>query len=295
MSDQQDKQRTSRVAQLIRSQLEKQDNADQIRWRRPLIPWATNTDGWFVRLGNLGRGKPYLEVWLDRYLGRTRRYFWFGFYSPNFKIIQRLIKFQSNFLQPIRSLGNKDLEKVGRNTWLLAVAFKRGEFSAPIYEKYDGKYSFYGIFDPTLAHTRRYERLLARRAVAFFGEVLRELPHAAPARIASGVYEMEENRQRVVQHLARERKSLLAEDRKIRDKYKCQVCGITFEKLYGRLGREFAEGHHLVPLSQLTGQVKTTLDDLRTVCSNCHRMLHRMEGKRDDISKLRKIVRQHRN
>jgi 5-methylcytosine-specific restriction endonuclease McrA len=293
MDDQKDKQRISRVAELIRSKLEEQGQTDQIRWRR-VSSSVTNTQGWMARLGSLGRGKPYLEIWLDRYAGRSKRYFWFGFYSPHPRAMQQLLVWQSDSLQPIRTLGDKDIEKVGRDTWLLAAAFRRDEFSAPINEKYDGKHSFYGVFDPTLANTRRYERLVARRAVAFFGDVLRALPHATPARIESGIYAREENRQRVVQHLARERSSLLAEDRKIRDKYNCQVCGMNFEDVYGALGREFAEAHHIVPLSQLKRRVRTALDDLATVCSNCHRMLHKMEGKRDDVAKLRKMVREHR-
>jgi predicted HNH restriction endonuclease len=67
---------------------------------------------------------------------------------------------------------------------------------------------------------------------------------------------------------------------------------MRFEKVYGKeLGRDFAEAHHLVPLHKLKGVVKTSLDDLRTVCANCHRMLHRMDGKREDITKLRAIVK----
>ena len=34
--------------------------------------------------------------------------------------------------------------------------------------------------------------------------------------------------------------------------------------------------------------------DLVTVCGNCHRMLHRMDGKPDDIAKLKAIIRKNR-
>jgi predicted HNH restriction endonuclease len=64
--------------------------------------------------------------------------------------------------------------------------------------------------------------------------------------------------------------------------------------MYGKLGRTFAEAHHRVPLSQLKGKVLTELKDLVTVCSNCHRMLHRMDGKTNDLKKLRAIVSEHR-
>jgi HNH endonuclease len=33
-----------------------------------------------------------------------------------------------------------------------------------------------------------------------------------------------------------------------------------------------AEAHHIVPLSQLRESVKTRLEDLATVCANCHRL-----------------------
>jgi predicted HNH restriction endonuclease len=97
----------------------------------------------------------------------------------------------------------------------------------------------------------------------------------------------------VVSHLQRERSRLLATERKILDNYECQVCGLRFEELYGKLGADFAEAHHRVPLHKLGANVRTTLDDLITVCANCHRMLHRMEGNYDDVAELRAIV--HKN
>jgi predicted HNH restriction endonuclease len=75
------------------------------------------------------------------------------------------------------------------------------------------------------------------------------------------------------------------------DKHTCQVCGMRFEDIYGNLGEDFAEAHHVVPLSKLRGKVETRIEDLRTVCANCHRMLHKMQGKKGDVEKLRAIVR----
>ena len=95
----------------------------------------------------------------------------------------------------------------------------------------------------------------------------------------------------VTSHLRRERSRYLATERKIHDKYTCQVCGMRFKDIYGELGEDFAEAHHIIPLSKLRGSVKTRIEDLRTACANCHRMLHRMVGKRGDVEKLRAIVR----
>lgn len=55
----------------------------------------------------------------------------------------------------------------------------------------------------------------------------------------------------------------------------CQVCGFSFADKYGELGDGFIEAHHLFPISQLTEETETKIDDLALVCSNCHRMLHR--------------------
>lgn len=55
----------------------------------------------------------------------------------------------------------------------------------------------------------------------------------------------------------------------------CQVCRFSFADNYGIIGQGFIEAHHIFPISQLTEQTETKIEDLALVCSNCHRMLHR--------------------
>ncbi len=62
---------------------------------------------------------------------------------------------------------------------------------------------------------------------------------------------------------------------KERDNHTCVVCGFNFFVTYGDRGQDFAECHHLLPFSVLRGRRISTLDEAVTVCSNCHRMLHR--------------------
>ena len=69
------------------------------------------------------------------------------------------------------------------------------------------------------------------------------------------------------------------------------MCGFKFQDLYGSLGRDFAEAHHLTPLGELDSEVRSCVEDLTTVCANCHRILHRMNSHRVDVAKLRAIVR----
>lgn len=61
--------------------------------------------------------------------------------------------------------------------------------------------------------------------------------------------------------------------------YKCQVCGMDFEKKYGSIGRGYIHVHHIVPLSKIgKGYQVDPKTDLITVCANCHAMLHRKVG-----------------
>ena len=55
----------------------------------------------------------------------------------------------------------------------------------------------------------------------------------------------------------------------------CEACDFNFHKTYGDLGKGYIECHHTTPLSQISGESITTLDDLALVCANCHRMIHR--------------------
>jgi len=58
---------------------------------------------------------------------------------------------------------------------------------------------------------------------------------------------------------------------------RCEVpgCGFDFFERYGKLGENFAEVHHLLPLGSQSAPSRTTLEDLAVVCSNCHSMIHR--------------------
>ena len=59
---------------------------------------------------------------------------------------------------------------------------------------------------------------------------------------------------------------------------RCQVCRMRFSERYGELGEGYIEVHHLKPVSEYEGEVVVDpKEDMRVVCSNCHRMLHRGE------------------
>ncbi|PKM47515.1 MAG: hypothetical protein CVV03_03055 [Firmicutes bacterium HGW-Firmicutes-8] len=82
-------------------------------------------------------------------------------------------------------------------------------------------------------------------------------------------------------HLRRERNAKLVKLKKdtvLKQKgiLKCEVCQFSFLDKYGDIGQNFIEAHHIVPLSELKPESMNTIDDLALVCSNCHRMLHKI-------------------
>ena len=67
----------------------------------------------------------------------------------------------------------------------------------------------------------------------------------------------------------------------------CNICGFNFEAVYGKRGADYIEVHHIKPIS--TFEEEQHVDpkiDLTTVCSNCHRMIHRRP---DDVLSIEAI------
>jgi len=102
-----------------------------------------------------------------------------------------------------------------------------------------------------------------------------------------------EGRLKLKLHLIRERnhqvitlakKKALAENGVIR----CEACEINFEEKYGSIGKDFIEGHHMKPVSQLTPGEETHVDDIALLCPNCHSMIHRRKDyiPRDRLKEL---------
>jgi 5-methylcytosine-specific restriction endonuclease McrA len=280
------------TARAVAERLQGRGEGTHLRIRLPSRAFRTNTDGWRTVIGSLGRGQPRLEVWLDRFAGYPQRKLWACFRANARPQITAITKRVDRKLGTARIVTSSDTDE--DQFFVLAKRLTRSEFSTPILEKYSDGLTFYGIYDPTRETAARVSPHFCARASAFFEDVVRALPHAKADDEQRDVYPRLENRRWVASHLKRERSTLLAAECKIRDGYQCQVCSLRFAAAYGRLGHEFAEAHHIIPLGKLRDGVKTRLEDLVTVCANCHRMLHRMEGSTGDIRKLKTIVRKHR-
>lgn len=69
------------------------------------------------------------------------------------------------------------------------------------------------------------------------------------------------------------------------------MCGFDFENVYGNLGSEFIEVHHIKPLYSLNEEAEVNPNtDLVPLCSNCHRMIHRSRSKIITVEELQRII-----
>jgi 5-methylcytosine-specific restriction protein A len=58
--------------------------------------------------------------------------------------------------------------------------------------------------------------------------------------------------------------------------YKCTVCSFSFGETYGAIGSTYIEVHHLRQVADIGEEyLVDPIQDLRPVCANCHRMLHK--------------------
>lgn len=55
----------------------------------------------------------------------------------------------------------------------------------------------------------------------------------------------------------------------------CEACSFDFSVTYGARGEGYIEVHHDMAVSELTPGGRTRLSDLKLLCSNCHRIIHR--------------------
>jgi len=84
------------------------------------------------------------------------------------------------------------------------------------------------------------------------------------------IEEVEEGQRYLAEAKRLRRNVELVEKRKSIDKYTCQACGylMKVESKY------IIDCHHLEPISLTNGERITTIDDLTTLCPNCHRIAH---------------------
>ena len=102
--------------------------------------------------------------------------------------------------------------------------------------------------------------------------------------------EDEEGRKALREHLHSERSArLTAAFKRNLKEFKCAACSFDFQTVYGELGHQYIECHHIRPVAQMAAGEKTKISDLVPLCANCHRMVHRSSPMKS-ISELKEIL-----
>ena len=89
-----------------------------------------------------------------------------------------------------------------------------------------------------------------------------------------------EGNRKLVAHLRRERNAALVwrkkcEFKRVHGKLYCEICNSEFTQ-YGEMSDALFEVHHRRPLGSAARAAPTRLSDLAVLCSNCHRVIHRL-------------------
>lgn len=76
---------------------------------------------------------------------------------------------------------------------------------------------------------------------------------------------------------------------------RCEVCGFSFEEKYGEIGKDYIEIHHEKPICEYdvegnTQFISEAVKNVKPLCANCHRMIHRNSLKPITIEELKQIV-----
>jgi 5-methylcytosine-specific restriction endonuclease McrA len=291
---QRDKQFLRELAKAAHMELRNRHLGKPFRISTKVRVYSTRSAGWAVTLGSFSGYQTSAEVWIDRFTGHPTRKVYYALMASKKDGLARLAKKAGREFGSHLSVYLKELNQ-DSNYFRLIKRLAKSRFGKPVYERYpEHKEFYYGIyeFDRTGLQRNEFTRLVERTADFF--QTITESVSEDTAQSNYDVYHTVENRQSVTRHLRRERKSHAATLCKQRDNYVCQVCRFDFSKFYGPLGDDFAEAHHIIPLKSNKALRSTKIDDLITVCPNCHRMLHRMNGNRDDINNLGRIIRAHK-
>lgn len=77
---------------------------------------------------------------------------------------------------------------------------------------------------------------------------------------------------------------------------RCAVCGFDFEDHYGARGKDYIEVHHEIPICTYDDEGKTefldaAIKNVKPLCANCHRMIHRDYSNQLSVEELKKIYK----
>lgn len=247
---------------------------------------VSNTFGWYVQIFSLKKIRGSVEFWIDLFPNIDRPILSLCYWCSD---LDRIKKIANHSITNYRDDHPHKLGKRYRGNRVLETPLAKKYFERFLIEPYGRKFfTYYFTVNLSSGVNESLKKRLSKKTEWLLRSTLSALEIKSNE---SEIYPAIENREIVAQHIRRERSKQLADAIKLRDSFTCRVCDFNFLDTYGEVGRGFAEAHHRIALAKLRKNVKTKPEDLITVCSNCHRMLHRMDGLENDFKTLRKRIR----
>lgn len=249
-------------------------------------PHPQEINGFQAIIGELDNQLFSLQIWLGPY-GSDEAYRFYAGIRGRGKPASDFIKNLDHLCAPEHEVFNHP----GEEPFSSQISFDK--LGSIIHEQWHGGWHWLGFYDRHESGLDSIPSRFIRLTVDFYCNLFRALSDTPLEYLKSNIemdYQGIENRKLVRAHFEHERDRRVAEMCKKRDDYRCRACGLKFEERYGELGRGYAEAHHVIPLSAGSDERKTSVDDLVTLCANCHRMVHRMKGEEGDVEKLQMLM-----
>jgi hypothetical protein len=108
-----DKALLLKTARAVVEKLWHRTEGTSLRLRWPSRVGVVNTGGWRAKIGNLGKGQPSLEIWLDHFAGYDARKFNFCFFMDNRAKVRRLAERAAKQLPIQKRITGDDTERDG--------------------------------------------------------------------------------------------------------------------------------------------------------------------------------------
>jgi len=176
-----EKRRLVTAAKLLSNELSRQHLRSPFRLKHTFNLgnlYQSGTGGWYVTIATWGKGRPAIELFLDRILHSKLPQFWYGFSSERLDEIKRLIKQMPESFSPSRYYYDKSCEMINDDISVFKRPPSDKDITRPICEFYNDSSSYYfGMYD---IQGRSNLNLLASQATEFITFVVNRVSAPSP-------------------------------------------------------------------------------------------------------------------
>lgn len=250
----------------------------------------TNSYGYYTKLLKLKHIDGAIYLWIDNYVNHSRPKLSISYYNKSIEPILRIAKRLQN-LDSTLKLNLTWLTNAKPNEFILRKPLSLKYFNKFIIENFENENYLTVVLADNL-NSSLNQKELVKNVVKFINILTGMILITSTKKAING--RVRENDKILATHIRRERNLKYRADRKIKDNYICQVCRFNRTRTLGPLGSAALEVHHLTPLSHSEKHVYTGINDLITVCANCHKMIHKMGGSKKAFNLLKDRINRKR-